>query len=117
MADFFKSLKIDAWYIVLVYLGGLLLLFSVFVPAQWVTNKQMILVSSGMLLIGLGEWKNHKWYGQIKPPNAYTGPAAFIQTEIRQANLVGIILVVIGVILIILGITDLINNYFHFLPL
>lgn len=62
MTDFFKSLKIDAWYMVFVYLGGLLLIFSIFFPTQWITNKQLILFASGMLLIGLGEWKNHKYH-------------------------------------------------------
>ena len=69
MADYFKSLKIDSWYMVFVYLGGLLLVFSLFIPTQWITNKQLILLSTGILLIGLGEWKNHKHYTGIKEGN------------------------------------------------
>ena len=109
--DFFKSLKLDEWYMIFVYLGGILLFFSIFVPTQWIRNKQLILFSSGMLLIGLGEWKNHKYISGIKPPNVYTGPAAFIQTKIRHADMVGNILISIGIILIVLGFIDLMKVF------
>lgn len=87
--EFFKSFKIDAWYKVLVYLGGILFIFSIFIPTQWITNEQVVLLSSGMLLIGIGEWKNHKYVSWTKPPNVYTGPTAFITTKTRKPDAVG----------------------------
>lgn len=109
--DFFKSLKLDAWYMVFVYLGGILLILSIFVPTQWITNKQLILFSAGILLIGLGEWKNHKYHSWIKPPNAYTGPAAFMQAKMRNADIFGIFLEIVGFVLIVLGFIDLIKVF------
>lgn len=106
MADFLESMKIDAWYMVFVYLGGLFLIGSIFFPIQWITNKQLILVSSGMLFVGLGEWKNHKYYYWNKPPNAYTGSATLIQTKTRKVDLVGVIFDIIGIFLIILAFID-----------
>ncbi len=100
---------------VLVYLGSLFLFFSTFIPTQGVTNQHLILISLGSLLVGLGEWKNHKYHSMIKPPNAYTGPAAFIQTKIRVPDKLGIILELLGVIFVVLGVVDLINSYFNFL--
>lgn len=111
MVDIFKNLELDAWYMVLICLGGLIFVFSLFVPTQWISNKQAILLSSGMLLIGLGEWKNHKYHSWIKPPNVYTGPTAFIQTKVRQSDPLGLILDGIGTILIIFGVLSL-NDIF-----
>lgn len=56
------------------------------------------------MFIGLGEWKNHKYAAVIKPPNAYTGPPAFIQAKMRIPDAFGIILDIIGVILLLSGV-------------
>lgn len=111
MTDFFKSLKLDEWYMIFVYLGGSLLFFSLFFQTQWITNKQLILFSSGMLFFGVGEWKNHKYCSWIKPENACTGQSTFIQRKVRNPDFVGYFFVVIGVILIILGVIDLIKTF------
>jgi len=108
MIDLFKNLKLDRWYKIFIALGGMLLIFSLFIPTQWITNKQLILFSSGMLLVGLGEWKNHKYLSWIKPPNVYTGPPALMQQQIRDPDLLGWFLDLIGLILIIIGVIDLI---------
>ena len=81
MTDFFKSLKLDAWYMIFVYLGGTLLILSLFFPIQWITNKQLILFSLGILLIGLGEWKNHKIIVRTESPNGIIGPTIITQTK------------------------------------
>ncbi len=108
MADYFKSLKIDSWYMVFVYLGGLLLVFSLFIPTQWITNKQLILFSTGILLIGLGEWKNYKHYTEIKEPNVYTGAPLVIRAKIRKPDIIGLFFEAIGLILIIITIINFI---------
>ncbi len=51
MTNFFKSLEIDAWYMVFVYLGGLLLIFSIFLPTQWVTNNLFYFLLGYCLLV------------------------------------------------------------------
>ncbi|MBA2860506.1 hypothetical protein [Methanococcus maripaludis] len=96
--DFFKNLKVDTWYMVFVYLGGILLIFAMFIKTQWLTNKQLIFLSTGMLFVGLGEWKNHKWMSYYKPPNVYTGPTALVQTKIRSSDGLGNFLDILGCI-------------------
>jgi len=103
------SLKIDTWYKALVYLGGVVLGCSLFLDVKGITNQQLQLLSSGVFLFGLGEWKNHKVIAGFKPPNAYTGPAAFMQTKVRGADFFGILLDLIGLALIGLGVWSLIK--------
>lgn len=93
---------------VFVYLGALLLIFSLFYPAQGITNMQLILFSSGILFIGLGEWECHKNVFGIKLPNIYTGPTAKIKGKIRKHDKISLSLELIGIILIFLAVIDLI---------
>lgn len=93
----FKGLALDRWYKVLVLVGGSLLLVSFFKETKGITNVQLQLLSAGVLLIGLGEWKNHKVASVIKPPNFYTGPAALISWPVREADLIGVLLDLAGV--------------------
>jgi uncharacterized membrane protein len=56
----------------------------------------------GMLIIGVSYWTAEKKFSTIKPPNAYTGPAALISwKEIRHNPITGIMLI-FGFILICL---------------
>lgn len=85
-------------------MGGSLLLVSLFKETKGITNAQLQLLSAGALLLGLGEWKNHKVASCIKPPNVYTGPAAIISYPIRQADMVGVVLDVLGAVLLVRGV-------------
>jgi len=110
LPDIFLNLKIDRWYKVFVYLGGFVLVVSLFVEVRGITNAQLQLISSGFFFIGIGEWKNHKVASWIKPPNVYTGPTALVQVPIRKADLFGICLDIIGLTLIILGVWNIIKG-------
>ena len=83
------------------YVGGVILILSLFIPTQWIPSKQLILLSAGTFLIGIGEWKNRKYHSWIKPPNAYSGPAMFMQTKLRANTIFGTLIEIIGLILII----------------
>lgn len=102
MADIFKNLKIDRWYKIFIYLGGILALASLFLPIQWLTNKQVGLLGPALLFIGLGEWKNEKVAVMFKAPNVYTGPAGLFQWPIRKMDFVGFLLLAIGIVCSIL---------------
>ena len=108
LPEVFKDLKLDVWYRAIVYIGGVILICSFFFEVQGISNAQLQLLSGGVFIIGLGEWKNHKTESFIKPPNAYTGPAAYISTTIRRLDAFGITLDVIGIILILFFIWSLI---------
>jgi hypothetical protein len=98
-----SSLALNTWYKVVMYLG--LILFAVGLSAELrgLTNGEALLLGTGLFLIGLGEWKNHKTVAWIKPPNVYTGPAALVQTKARQPDAFGIILEGAGIVFLALG--------------
>lgn len=101
--DLLKVLSIDAWYKAVMLLGGAVFVASIFYPAHGLTNLQLQILSCGAFLVGLGEWKNHKEKSWIKPPNVYTGPAAFMSGTVREPDLLGRLFVLAGVALILLG--------------
>jgi hypothetical protein len=101
--EILKSLAIDTWYKVLIALGAVVLVLSLFTEVKGIKNTHVQLISTGVLLIGLGEWKNHKFESWIKPPNAYTGPAAFVQSVVRKPDFAGIFFVILGIVLISVG--------------
>jgi len=101
LTKLFENLKLDAWYKVLVYIG-IILILSLFLPSQWITNKQLVLISSGVFLVGIGEWKNHKmtfWWET---------PYAIAKARIWKPDIVGVLLDCIGVLFIVIGLFDLI---------
>jgi hypothetical protein len=105
--DVFKNLALDAWYKAFVYIGGLVLVTALFVPVKVVTNGQVQLLALGVLLIGIGEWKNHKYATWIKPPNAYTGGPAVMSTVVRKPDVFGIVCDVLGVAAMAAGIASI----------
>lgn len=107
MSEFLKNLKIDRWYKVLIYLGSLLFIFSLFIDIKWLTNKEIGLLGLAFLLIGLGEWENEKVAIEFKPPNAYTGPAGILQYPIRKPDMLGWCLLIIGFVFLVLFLKEI----------
>jgi hypothetical protein len=103
-ADVLKILSIDTWYKALMWFGGGVLAASIFFPVHGLTSQQWQLLSGGTFLFGLGEWKNHKRYMEIKPPNAYTGPAALISGIERKPDAVGVLFEIAGAALLLVGV-------------
>ncbi len=107
LSDFLKNLQLDTWYKAFMYIGGIVLVGSFFLEVKGITNTQLQLVSAGLFFIGIGEWKNHKSESFIKPPNAYTGPAALITHSVWKPDLIGLLLDVAGLVLMIMGIRSI----------
>jgi hypothetical protein len=103
IGDFLKALALDAWYKITLSFASAVLAVSFFTEVKGVTNAQLQLLSGGLFLISLGEWKNHKTVSGFKPPNAYTGPAAFMSGTIRSTDAFGILLQAVGVALLLAG--------------
>ena len=101
--DFLKDFVIDAWYKAIVYVGGVVLALSFFLDVKGLTNHQLQLLASGAFIIGLGEWNNHTTQSWIKPPNAYTGPAALLTQKIRKATVIGVLFDLIGITVFTFG--------------
>jgi len=104
-----KSLKLDTWYMVIMYLGGFAFIVSLVAPVKGMTNSQLELLSGGAFLCGLGEWKNHKVKSVFKPPNAYTGPAGIMQWTERSPDFLGILFDVVGIGLMALSILRMVR--------
>jgi hypothetical protein len=102
--DVLKSLAIDTWYKVFIALGAVVLVLSLFTEVKGIKSSHVQLISMGVLLIGVGEWKNHKVVSWIKEANAYTGPAALMQGVTRQPDFVGRSLLLVGIALVITGV-------------
>lgn len=108
MYEFFSNLKINRWFKSLMYLGGIIFLYSLFGDVKWLNNKSFGLLGLALFFIGLGEWKNEKIAVEYKSPNAYTGPAAILQYPIRKLDLLGVFFLLIGSLLICLFIREII---------
>ena len=102
-----EKLSLDAWYKVLILIGFTLFVISLLFEIHGITNKQLLLLSGGLFLIGLGEWKNHKIITGIKPPNAYTGPAAIISQTKWLPDVIGVIMDLIGILMLVLFICSI----------
>jgi len=101
-----SKLKLDSWYMVLIPIGAIILIFSVFV-----SNKEWFLFGAGLMLIGLGEWKNQKFVTELREAN-YQFPAMKLTIPIRKPDVLGCLLDILGVIALIiwgLGFFDIIH--------
>lgn len=101
-----ESLKIDIWYKYLLYMGSIVFILSLTIDTKGLPNILIQLVSCGILMIGLGEWKNHKviHYDKIIPETCST-PCLHVPTSeiVRNWTILGTMLDFIGVILILVG--------------
>lgn len=111
MSDLLKNLKIDSWYMVFIIVGAVGFISSLTVPILAISNKQAMVLTSGILMIGLGEWKNHKYLTGIKPPNVYTGGTAIITQKIRRPDILGNFMVMIGLLFLVIAFLDISKFY------
>jgi hypothetical protein len=101
-SDLLKSLALDKWYKILIYLGGLIILGSLFLPIHGISSKSALFLGLSLFLIGNGIWKTEKHYTGILPPNAYYGGSALkVTKENHEFDLIGAILIIIGIISLI----------------
>jgi hypothetical protein len=103
--DFSGLVKLaDSWYKALMVLGGGLFAGSLFFPVHGISSQQALLLSGGVFLIGLGEWKNHKELSWWKEANAYTGGPALMQALVRKADPVGVVFELAGALSFAVGV-------------
>ena len=105
--DLFKTLVVDTWYKTFAVAGSALFVLSLSIDVKGMSNGQLQLLAGGLFLLGIGVWKNVKVASWIKPPNAYTGPAALVRAQFRQPDAVGLTFEVIGIFLMLLFVISL----------
>lgn len=106
MPDFLKNFQIDTWYKLLAYIGGASVLSALFLEVKAVTNRELLLLAIGLLLIGVGEWRNHVTEIYIKPPNAYTGPATQYTVSVRRPDIIGLSCDLVGLVALLVGLSS-----------
>jgi len=84
------KLKLDIWYKVLITIGAIILLFAVFT-----SNNVAMLLGSGLFLIGIGEWKNHKVVSEHVPESAFN-VEQWIHVTVRKPDALGILFDILG---------------------
>lgn len=102
--DFLKNLALDAWYKVILNLGGFVFVLSIFLPVQGLSSRQVQAISGGSILLGLGVWMDQKEDTAVQPPNVYTGGHALVLTRHYWAPGLGLLPAIGGVALIVLGV-------------
>lgn len=114
--DILNGLKLDSWYKAFVYAGILGSAVSLAIDVRGITNEQLLLISGGIFFIGSGEWMNHKHEIISKPPNAYTGPSALLEVQVRQLTLRGVFFWGLGLFLLVTGIASIVYSSFAPVP-
>lgn len=104
---FLDSLKLDVWYMFILYMGTFGFFISLFYKPEGVEYNITIPFFFGLILLGLGEWKRERMLHQIKPPNVYTGGTMLISQKIQVMDVLGILLEIIGILLIAFSIWNL----------
>lgn len=109
MGDFFKELKLDAWYKVLMVVGAVLFVVALTVDVKVMTNSQLALLSGGFFFIGLGIWKGIMTEVGVLPPNVYRGGAWKVEHEFWRPELGGCLLDIVGIVLVVLFLASLLR--------
>jgi len=93
---FLENLKLDSWWKAVLYLGVGSVICSFVFKVDFIEDKHLFGLGIGMILVGISYWIAEREHSTIKPPNAYTGPAAFITWKTIKHNPVTVILLLIG---------------------
>ncbi|MBI1887798.1 MAG: hypothetical protein HYS19_05430 [Nitrosomonadales bacterium] len=103
------GLKIEYWYHVLVVLGAAGVIAAMTFELKGIANAHAIIMSLGVLFVGLGEWINHPLQTKIMPPNVYMGGGGIISGHPRNPNFLGTLFDILGFILICISIYKISN--------
>jgi len=93
---FLENLKLDSWWKAVLYLGVGAVICSFIFKVDFIETKHLFGLGIGMILIGISYWIAEKEFSHIKPPNAYTGPAAFMTWKSIKHNPITVLLLLGG---------------------
>lgn len=103
----FNNLLLDEWYKPIVYLGGIILIGSLFAPLQIPESNrlQILLVSLGAFLWGIGEWQNHYYQYPIFMGRGNTSKKLMrLETSSgRIFNHLGLLCIAVGLVWLVYG--------------
>ncbi|WP_154020785.1 MULTISPECIES: hypothetical protein [unclassified Haloarcula] len=91
---YFDNLNLDTWFKAVTYLGGIIVILSLTVDLQVVSNEIMAATGFGMFLYGVGRWKNQKTHTQFVPGGK-------LSWKERNSDIIGLLLEISGILMVI----------------
>lgn len=105
---YFDNLKLDNWFKTVTYLGGIVVVLSLTVPMQVVSNEVMATIGVGAFLYGIGRWKNRKTFTKFVPGGK-------LSWEQRDTDLTGLFLEFSGVVAVLVAVGYILKTNFSVL--
>lgn len=93
-------LKVEHWYHVFVALGATGAIASLSVDVKGISNAHALLLSLGLMFIGVGEWINHPLQTRLMHPSVYAPGGGIITGHPRSASALGSLFDVLGFLLL-----------------
>lgn len=103
-----RNLKLDEWYKVLIPIGGTIMIISLVFTIPEFTKKELFFLGGGLLLVGIGEWKNERFHTQFVDQTVFN-PFMRISQKYRVNDKLGVPLEIIGIIAIIISLLDILD--------
>jgi hypothetical protein len=103
-----KNLKLDEWYKTLIPIGAVILILSIVFPVEGFSRKELLMLGGGLVLIGIGEWKNERFSTQFVDQTMFN-PFMKITSKFRGNDRVGVLLEVLGILAVVISILDIFN--------
>lgn len=100
-----ERIEIKNWYQILTIISGIILIFALFTETKYIPNKNVILISLGLLIFSLGEWMQRATKVSIREIGYNKGLLG--QEKIRKMNFYGFLLNILGLFIVYLGLKDL----------
>lgn len=102
-----KSLALDQWYKLLVWIGGVATLGSLFLPVKAFSNSSILPLFGGLFLLGLGEWASRR----REPYERETRHGSTVRGwEMRRFNNIpGNSMSIAGAVLVIYGVYSIVT--------
>jgi hypothetical protein len=97
-----KSLALDQWYKLLVLVGGISTLGSLFIEVKVLSNTLITPIAFGLFLIGLGEWASHR-RTKFKRKTDHGSTATGFEMQ-RFNNISGNSMTLIGFVILVYGV-------------
>jgi hypothetical protein len=103
-----KNIKIDEWYKVLIPLGSAIIVISFIFSFEEYSKKELLLLGGGLVLIGLGEWKNERHTTQYVTQSAFN-PFMRITEKFRRNDKIGVPLEILGLLAVTISLLNIFN--------
>lgn len=89
-------LKVEHWYHLFVALGATGAIVSLSVEVKGIANAHALLLSLGLMFIGVGEWINHPLQTRLMHPSVYAPGGGVLTSHPRNPRPLGYLFDVLG---------------------